>query len=49
MSMVYPQRKLHMISINASLLAAIKLEAKCAFHFTIVLLSEERIIFEGLE
>lgn len=38
-----------MISINVPLLAAIKLEDKCGFHFSIMLLSEERIIIKGLE
>jgi len=38
-----------MISINVPLLAAIKLEGKCEFHFSIMLLAEERIIFKGFE
>jgi hypothetical protein len=49
MFMVCPQRKFHMISINISLLAAIKLEDKCGFHFSILLLTEGRIIFKDLE
>jgi len=48
MFMVYPQGKFQMISINISLLAAIKLEDKCGFHFSIMLLFEKRIIFKGL-
>jgi len=48
MFMVCPQREFHMISINLSLHAAIKLEDKCGFHFSIMLLSEERIVFKGL-
>jgi len=37
-----------MISINISLLAAIKLKDKCGFHFSIMLLFEKIIIFKGL-
>jgi hypothetical protein len=50
MFMVYPQSKSHMISINVSLPAAVKLEDKCGFHFSIMLiLPEERIIFKSLK
>jgi len=50
MYMVYPQRPFHIISINVSLLATIKLEDKCGFHFSLMLLlSEERIISKSLK
>jgi hypothetical protein len=49
MFMVGPQSKFHVISINVSLFAAVRLGDKCGFHFSVMLLSEERIIFKGLE
>jgi len=50
MYMVYPQRNFLMISINISLLVTLKLEDKCGFHFSLMLLlSEERIISKSLK
>jgi len=50
MYMAYQKRKFRMISINVSLLVTIKLEDKCGFHFSLMLLlSEERIISKSLK